>query len=380
MINYFTSESVSEGHPDKLADQISDAVLDAYLKDDKNSHVACETFISRGFIFVGGEVSSKSASVDVRQVAQEVIKKTGYNDSQKGLDFKNCLVASSINEQSSEINSAVGSGNDQGAGDQGIMFGYAIDETEEAMPLSIFMANKLVQKLSELRKQGNAFLWPDAKSQVTVRYENNEVKDIDTIVVSSQHSPDYDLKTLEEFIREELIKPNIPEKYLTDKTKILVNPGGSFTIGGPYADCGLTGRKIIVDTYGGHGAHGGGCFSGKDPSKVDRSACYAARHIAKNIVKAGLAKKCLVQLSYAIGVAEPTSVRVDHFGTSDIPEEVLTKAVRDLWDLRPHAIIKDLNLLNIKYLPTATYGHFGRQGDSFSWEKTNKVSNLKKIK
>lgn len=378
MINFFTSESVSEGHPDKLADQISDAVLDAYLKEDKNSHVACETFLTRSLILVGGEVSSK-ASVDVNSIAKEIIKKAGYDHNKKGLDFKTCVVASALNEQSSEINNAVGSGSNQGAGDQGIMFGYAVDETEEAMPLSISMAHKLVEKLSDLRRQGHAFLWPDSKSQVTVRYDGDKIKDISAIVISSQHDPDYDLKSLEEFVIEELVKPNIPEQYLSKDTKILVNPGGTFVQGGPYADCGLTGRKIIVDTYGGHGAHGGGCFSGKDPSKVDRSASYVARHIAKNIVQAGLAKRCLVQLSYAIGVAEPVSVRVEHFGTAKIPQHELTKMVTELWDLKPRGIIEELDLLTPRYLLTSTYGHFGRKGDNFTWEKPSKVAKLQKL-
>lgn len=378
MIDYFTSESVSEGHPDKLADQISDAVLDAYLKEDKNSHVACEAFLTKGLVIIGGEVSSK-ANVDIARITKEVIKKVGYNDPKKGLDFNSCVIAPVINEQSPEINKAVGSGSQQGAGDQGIMFGYAVDETPEAMPLSISMAHKLVFKLSELRKQGHAFLWPDSKSQVTVRYENGKIKDIDTIVISSQHDPDYDLASLKEFIIEELVKPNMPEQYLSKDTKLLVNPGGTFIVGGPYADCGLTGRKIIVDTYGGHGATGGGCFSGKDPSKVDRSASYIARHIAKNIVHAGLAKKCLIQLSYAIGVAEPISLRIEHFGTSPCSAEQLKKIVLECWDLRPSGIIQELNLCTDKYLPTATYGHFGRSEESFTWEKTDKAAKLKKM-
>ena len=258
------------------------------------------------------------------------------------------------------------------------MFGYAVDETESAMPLSIYIAHKLVENLANLRKQDHNFLWPDSKSQVTVRYKDNKIKDISTVVISTQHDPSYKLKDLKEFVCEELVKKTIPEKYLSKDTKIIVNPGGAFVIGGPLADCGLTGRKIIVDTYGGHGAHGGGAFSGKDPSKVDRSGAYIARHIAKNIVKAGLAKKCLIQLSYAIGLAEPISVWLDHFGSSEIPRNELSKIVCENWNLKPSSIIKDLDLLNRSYLSTATYGHFGRQGENFTWEKTNKISNLKK--
>ena len=377
MIDFFTSESVSEGHPDKLADQISDGVLDAFLKQDKNSRVACEVFLARGLIFVSGELSSK-AYIDVTKVAREIIQNAGYDDARKGLDFKSCSILNFFNSQSSDINNAVGFGVNQGAGDQGIMFGYAIDETEEYMPLSICMAHKLVEKLANLRKQGHKFLWPDSKSQVTVRYEDGKVKDISHIVISTQHDPDYDLKNLKEFLLEELIKPTIPEQYLAKDTKVLVNPGGAFVIGGPFADCGLTGRKIIVDTYGGHGAHGGGSFSGKDPSKVDRSATYIARHISKNIVAAGLAKRCLVQLSYAIGVPEPISIRVEHFGTSEIPRDEMTKLVSELWDLKPSGIIEELDLLSPRYLPTATYGHFGRTGDNFTWEKTTKVAKLQK--
>ena len=377
MIDFFTSESVSEGHPDKLADQISDGILDAFLKEDKDSRVACETFLSKSLVMISGEVTSK-AHVDVTKIARDIIKKTGYDNFKKGLDFNSCSILPFLNTQSSDISNAIGSGVHQGAGDQGIMFGYAIDETEEVMPLSISMAHKLVEKLANLRKQGHNFLWPDSKSQVTVRYENNKIKDISSIVISTQHDPDYDLKKLKGFLIEELINTTVPEQYLAKDIKILINPGGPFVIGGPFADCGLTGRKIIVDTYGGHGAHGGGSFSGKDPSKVDRSASYVARHIAKNIVVSGLAKKCLVQLSYAIGVSEPISIRVEHFGTSEIPSDELTKIVSDLWDLKPSGIIEELDLLFPRYLPTATYGHFGRKEDTFTWEKTTKVAKLQK--
>ncbi len=377
MIDFFTSESVSEGHPDKLADQISDGVLDAFLKEDKNSRVACETFLSSGLIFISGEVNSK-AHIDVTKVAKDIIEKVGYDHFKKGLDFNSCSIIPFLNAQSSEISNAVGSGTHQGASDQGLMFGYAVDETEECMPLSISMAHKLVEKLANLRKQGHNFLWPDSKSQVTVRYENNQVKDISHIVISTQHDPDYDLKNLKEFLIEELIKTNVPEQYLTKDTKLLINPGGSFVTGGPSADCGLTGRKIIVDTYGGHGAHGGGAFSGKDSSKVDRSASYIARHISKNIVASGLAKKCLIQLSYAIGLSHPISVRVEHFGTSEMAQDELKKIILELWDLKPSGIIEELDLLVPRYLPTASYGHFGRTEDSFTWEKTTKVSKLQK--
>lgn len=377
MEDVFTSESVSEGHPDKIADQISDSILDAFLKEDQKSRVACEIFLARGLIFVSGEVSSE-ANVNISEVARQVIKRVGYDSVRKGLDFSSCVILPFLNGQSPDIQSALGQGKDQGAGDQGIMFGYAVDETEELMPLSISLSHKLMEKLANLRKQGHSFLWPDAKSQVTVRYEKGQVKDVSAVVISTQHDPDYDLKDLEEFIREELIKPSIPEKYFTSKTQILVNPGGSFTVGGPLADCGLTGRKIIVDTYGGHGAHGGGAFSGKDPSKVDRSASYAARHIAKNIVSAGLAKKCLVQLSYAIGIAEPLSVRVEHFNTSSLSRDRLTDLVLKNWNLKPSHIIQSLGLLDIFYAPTAVYGHFGRSGPSFTWEQCDKVDKLKK--
>ena len=377
MTTFFTSESVSEGHPDKLADQISDAVLDAFLKEDKNSHVACEVLLAKELVLISGEVDSK-AKVDTVEVAKEIIKTVGYDSKDKGLDYNTCSLKSLLNSQSPNIHTAVGSGKNQGAGDQGIMFGYATDETPEKMPLSISMAHKLVENLAKLRKQGYSFLWPDSKSQVTVCYDKKKIKNISTIVVSSQHDPSYTVKELEEFVHEELIKPTVPKKYLTPDTKIIVNPGGSFVIGGPLADCGLTGRKIIVDTYGGHGAHGGGAFSGKDPSKVDRSGAYVARHIAKNIVEAGLAKKCLIQISYAIGMAEPISVWVDHFDTSKIPREELTKMIKKLWDLKPSGIIKSLDLLNRSYIDTATYGHFGRTDDNFTWEQTNKVSSLQK--
>ena len=377
METFFTSESVSEGHPDKLADQISDGILDAFLKQDEFSRVACEVLLAKGLVVISGEVSSQ-AHVDTVQVAKDIIKKVGYDSTDKGLDYNSCSLQSFLNTQSPNISEAVGSGENQGAGDQGIMFGYAVDETKAVMPLSIYMAHKLVENLAKLRKQGHHFLWPDSKSQVTVRYEDDKLKDISTVIISTQHDPSCKLKDLEEFIREELVKKTVPKQYLTPKTKIIVNPGGKFIVGGPMADCGLTGRKIIVDTYGGHGAHGGGAFSGKDPSKVDRSGAYAARHIAKNLVKAGLAKKCLIQLSYAIGMAEPISVWLNHFETSPLSRQDLEKKISSIWNLKPSSIIKELKLLKQPYLPTACYGHFGRESENFTWEKTDKVADLKK--
>lgn len=376
METFFTSESVSEGHPDKLADQISDAILDAFLKKDSSSHVACEVLLTNKKVMVCGEVSSE-AEVDTIEIAKNLIKKVGYDSIDKGLDYNNCLIESVLNSQSPNIKSAVGSGENQGAGDQGIMFGYAVNETQVAMPLSIHIAHKLMEDLAQLRKNGHNFLWPDSKSQVTVRYENNTLKNISDIVVSTQHDPSFSLKDLEEFIHEELIKVSVPSKYLTKKTRIMVNPGGKFIVGGPTADCGLTGRKIIVDTYGGHGAHGGGAFSGKDPSKVDRSGAYMARHIAKNFVQAGISNKCLIQLSYAIGIADPISIWIEDFGTSTLPVERLKQLVEDNWNLKPSAIIKDLDLLNRNYQATACYGHFGREDQNFTWEQNNKISQLK---
>lgn len=376
METFFTSESVSEGHPDKLADQISDAVLDAFLKQDPLSRVACEVLVAKNQVFIAGEVNSK-ADINVTQVAKDIIKKAGYDSMDKGLDYNACAIHSILNSQSPNISEAIGSGENQGAGDQGIMFGYAVDETEVAMPLSIYISHKLVENLANLRKQGHHFLWPDSKSQVTVQYENNKLKNIATVLISTQHDPSFQLKDLKEFVCEELVKKTIPSKYLKKDTKIIINPGGKFVVGGPMADCGLTGRKIIVDTYGGHGAHGGGAFSGKDPSKVDRSGAYMARHIAKNIVKAGLAKKCLIQLSYAIGMSEPISVWVNHFNTSPISRQELEKKICEIWDLKPSAIITELDLLKRSYLSTASYGHFGREEENFTWEKTDKIADLK---
>ncbi|MDE0092218.1 MAG: methionine adenosyltransferase [Oligoflexia bacterium] len=376
METFFTSESVSEGHPDKLADQISDAILDAFLKQDSFSHVACEVLLAKKKVMICGEVNSR-ATVNTTEIAKNIIKEVGYNSIDKGLDYNNCSIESFLNTQSPNIKEAVGSGENQGAGDQGIMFGYAVNETDVAMPLSIHLAHKLMEDLAQLRKNGHNFLWPDSKSQVTVRYKGNKLKNISTIVISTQHDPSYTLKDLEEFIQEELIKHSVPAQYLTEETKIIVNPGGKFIVGGPSADCGLTGRKIIVDTYGGHGAHGGGAFSGKDPSKVDRSGAYVARHIAKNFVQAGLAERCLIQLSYAIGIAEPISVWINDFETSSLPKEKLKRLIEKNWNLKPSAIIKDLNLLNRNYQQTACYGHFGKKDKNFTWEQINKVSNLK---
>ena len=373
----FTSESVSEGHPDKIADQISDALLDAFLRGDPDSRVACETMLTTGLVVVAGEVTSKS-HVDVQEEVREVIKRIGYDHSDKGLNYKSCSVlTASEKKQSPDIARGVGKGKSQGAGDQGLVFGYAVDETEECMPLSVSLSHKLVKTLAELRKTGERYIWPDSKSQVTVEYENDKVVHIPSVVLSTQHAPDIKLDDLKEFVIEELIKKVIPKKYLQKKHKFYINPTGRFVIGGPSGDCGLTGRKVIVDTYGGHGAHGGGAFSGKDPSKVDRSGAYAARHIAKNIVSAGLARKCLVQIAYAIGVAEPVSFSVYTYGTSTVSEEKLIKAITKLWDLRPASIIAELDLLKPIYSQTAVYGHFGREEEGFTWEKLNKVEALK---
>ena len=383
MSYFFTSESVSEGHPDKMADQISDAVLDAILAQDPKGRVACETLLTTGLVVVAGEITT-SAKVNFSEIARQTVQKIGYDDSDKGFDYKTCGVMVALGQQSPDISMGVketGS-DDQGAGDQGLMFGYATNETPEFMPLTLSMSHKLVKDLAQLRKANKVnWLRPDAKSQVSVQYENGQPKRIDTIVLSTQHADSASQKEIHDFIMEELIKKSIPAQWMDKNTKFHINPTGRFVTGGPMGDAGLTGRKIIVDTYGGHGAHGGGAFSGKDPSKVDRSAAYAARHVAKNIVAAGLAEKCLVQVAYAIGVAQPVSITVQDYGTSTVGTEKLEKAVRQVWDLRPSRIVKEFDLLRPIYSPTAAYGHFGREENLnqgfFTWEKVNKIEQLR---
>ena len=376
--NYlFTSESVSEGHPDKIADQISDAVLDALIKQDPLSRVACETMINTGMVVLSGEITSKAA-VDYAEVARDTIRDIGYTSSAMGFDADTCAVHVSLDEQSVDIAQGVNEGQglhlDQGAGDQGLMFGYACNETDVLMPFAITYAHRLVKRQSEIRKSGILeWLRPDAKSQVTVLYEDGKPKSIDTIVLSTQHAPDIAQKELSDAVIEEIIKPVIPTNMISKQTRFLVNPTGRFVIGGPEGDCGLTGRKIIVDTYGGSAHHGGGAFSGKDPSKVDRSAAYAARYVAKNIVAAGLADVCEVQLAYAIGVAEPVSLMVNTFGTHKINENNIVALIRKHFDLRPKAIIQTLNLLQPIYRASAAYGHFGREDVQFPWDKTDKA-------
>jgi S-adenosylmethionine synthetase len=385
--NYlFTSESVTEGHPDKMADQISDAVLDALLAQDPKSRVACETLITTGLIVVAGEVTT-NARVDYQHIARETVKKIGYDSSDKGFDYKTCGVMVTLDRQSPDIAQGVTVGEglhnqkEQGAGDQGIMFGYAVRESESLMPLTIDLSHKLALRLSEVRKNGTLpWLRPDGKTQVTVEYENGAPKRVDAVVVSSQHGENVTHKQIQEALIEEVVKKTVPSQYLDSKTKFYINPTGRFVVGGPMGDCGLTGRKIIVDTYGGHGAHGGGAFSGKDPSKVDRSACYMGRYVAKNIVAAGLADKCLVQLAYAIGVAEPVSVFVNAFGTEKVDLKKLETAAREIFHLRPAGIIESLNLLRPIYSKTAAYGHFGRSEPEFTWEKTDQVSALRALK
>jgi len=373
---FFTSESVSEGHPDKVADQISDAILDAILEQDPMARVAAETLTNTGLVLLAGEVTT-NARVDYIKVAREVVKDIGYDHPEKGIDYKGCSVLVAYDEQSPDIAQGIDHANDdsldQGAGDQGLMFGYACDETASLMPLPIWLSHQLVKKQSEVRKSGKlSWLRPDAKSQVTLNYQNNKPVAIDTIVLSTQHDPDVSQKDIHEAVIEEIIKPTLPTDIDTTATKFLINPTGKFVIGGPQGDCGLTGRKIIVDTYGGAAPHGGGAFSGKDPSKVDRSAAYAARYVAKNIVANGLASKCLVQLSYAIGVAQPTSIMVDTFGTGKVSNEEMVAIIKNNFDLRPKGIVQMLDLLRPIYRKTAAYGHFGRDEDSFSWEKTDK--------
>lgn len=379
----FTSESVTEGHPDKMADQVSDAILDAILEKDKSAHVACETMLKTGVVIVAGEITT-SSWVNIPEIARETIKKIGYNNSLKGFDYETCGVMVAVESQSADICQGVdpskGVVAEQGAGDQGLMFGYACDETPELMPAPIMYAHALTRQLSHVRNEGLVdFLRPDGKSQVTVRYADGKVKSIDAVVVSTQHSPDVTEKTIHEAIMDLVIKKALPESLITAETKFHINPTGRFVIGGPQGDCGLTGRKLIVDTYGGMGRHGGGAFSGKDPSKVDRSACYMARYVAKNIVAAGLATRCEVQLAYAIGVAEPVSVLVNTFGTNTIPEDEIEKRVRLSFELKPAGIIRSLDLLRPIYAPTASFGHFGRKAENgyFTWERTDKVDVLK---
>lgn len=374
----FTSESVSEGHPDKIADQISDAILDAILAQDPKARVACEVLVKTGMVLVGGEITTK-AWVDVEEITRHVIKDIGYNSSQMGFDWESCAVLSAIGKQSPDI--AQGVDNQQtkilGAGDQGLMFGYASRETDVFMPAPIAYAHRLMEKLAKARKSGQLpWLRPDAKCQLTLKYEQGMPVEVDTVVFSTQHSPDIEHEDLVEAIREEIIKSVLPAEWLNDKTRYFINPTGRFVIGGPLGDCGLTGRKIIVDTYGGMARHGGGCFSGKDPSKVDRSAAYAARHVAKNIVAAGLADKCELQISYAIGVAEPTSIFVDTFGTGRLKNSEIIDLIHTHFDLTPQGIIDQHDLLRPIYRQTATYGHYGRE--NFPWERLDKVAELSK--
>ena len=379
----FTSESVSRGHPDKIADQLSDAILDEVLSQDSNGRVACESLITTGMVVIAGEISTQ-ARLDIPSIVRQTIKNIGYTDAAMGFDYKTCAIISSIDEQSQDIANGIQATDtkEMGAGDQGLVFGYAVNETACLMPASIKCAHQLVQKLEEARREKSIdFIWPDSKSQVTVEYENGICKRIDHVVVSTQHGPDIDPahKDFQSAIMDEVILKALPSQLLDNKTKYDINPNGRFVIGGPMGDCGLTGRKIIVDTYGGHGAHGGGAFSGKDPSKVDRSAAYAARHITKNVVRAGLANKCLLQLSYVIGQPQPISLMMNTFGTSQVSEKVLRKAIFQIWDLTPSSIIREFDLLSPKYLKTAAYGHFGREEDTFTWERENKVEQLKDI-
>lgn len=370
----FTSESVTEGHPDKIADQISDAVLDAIFTDDPNGRVACETLVTTGLVVVAGEIST-TAYVPISKIARNVIKEIGYNDATYGFDSDACAVITTIDEQSPDIAMGVNTG---GAGDQGMMFGFAVNETPELMPLPIMLAHKLTMKLAEVRRDGTLpYLRPDGKSQVSVEYVDGKPKSVNTVVVSSQHGPEVSHAQIRADIIEKVIRP-VCGDYLTSSTIFHINPTGKFIIGGPPGDCGLTGRKIIVDTYGGMGRHGGGAFSGKDPSKVDRSAAYAARYVAKNIVAAGLADKCEIQISYAIGVAEPVSINVNTFGTGKVPDETLVELVRKHFDLTPKGIIASLNLRRPIYRKTAAYGHFGRELPEFTWESIDKAAVLSK--
>jgi S-adenosylmethionine synthetase len=381
MTNFlFTSESVTEGHPDKVADQISDAILDAIIAEDQHARVACETLVTTGMAIIAGEITT-SCYVHMPSVVRETIKEIGYNDSAMGFDWETCAVITSIDEQSPDIKQGVdeGTGHEQGAGDQGLMFGYACDETPELMPMPIIYAHRLTARLAEVRKKKILdFLRPDGKSQVTIQYIDGKPVRVDSVVIAAQHSDVIAYDVLREGIIEEVIKKTIPEPLRDKKTKYYVNTTGRFVVGGPKADCGLTGRKIIVDTYGGVGSHGGGCFSGKDPSKMDRSASYMARHVAKNVVAAGLARKCEVQIAYTIGVAEPVSLMVDTSRTSRIPPDKIAKIIRDHFDLRPRAIVDYLDLLKPIYKKTACCGHFGRNEPGFTWERTHRAEELKK--
>jgi S-adenosylmethionine synthetase len=378
---FFTSESVSEGHPDKVADQISDAVLDAILAQDPTARVAAETLCNTGLVVLAGEITT-NANVDYIQVARNTLREIGYDNTDYGIDYKGCAVLVAYDKQSPDIAQGVDKahddGLDQGAGDQGLMFGYACDETTELMPLPIHLSHRLVERQSQLRRDGRLnWLRPDAKSQVTLRYVDGKPESIDTVVLSTQHDEDISLEKLREAVIEEIIKPVLPKHLIKGAIKFLVNPTGRFVIGGPQGDCGLTGRKIIVDTYGGAAPHGGGAFSGKDPSKVDRSAAYAGRYVAKNVVAAGLASKCLIQISYAIGVAKPTSVMVSTFGTGKVSDEKIAQLVSEHFDLRPKGIVKMLNLLRPIYRKTAAYGHFGREEPEFTWEQCDKAPALR---
>ncbi len=375
----FTSESVSEGHPDKIADQISDAVLDAIFEQDTKARVACETMVNTGMVIIAGEITTE-AWVDMQDVVRKTIKDIGYNHSDMGFDWESCAVITSIDKQSADIAMGVDESSDheQGAGDQGLMFGYASNETDVLMPAPITFAHKMVKRQAEVRKNGTLpWLRPDAKSQVTFNYENDKPVGINAVVLSTQHSPDITLEALREAVMDEIISPILPKEWLNKDTRYFINPTGNFVIGGPVGDCGLTGRKIIVDTYGGMARHGGGAFSGKDPSKVDRSAAYAGRYVAKNIVAAGLAERCEIQISYAIGVAEPTSISVQSFGTGKVDDDRIVELIREHFDLKPKGLIQMLDLLRPIYRNTAAYGHFGREEPDFTWEKTDKADALK---
>ncbi|ACY16768.1 methionine adenosyltransferase [Haliangium ochraceum] len=382
MANFlFSSESVTEGHPDKICDQISDAVLDALLEQDLNCRVACETFAKTGFVLVGGEITA-DAVIDIPTIARNTLKEIGYTDNAMGIDYVSCGVLSAIDRQSPDIAQGVDRGDpaEQGAGDQGLMFGYASNETEELMPMPIQFAHRLAMRLAQVRKEeinGIDFLRPDGKTQVSIRYENDKPVEVEAIVVSTQHHPDASLKQIEEAVRELVIKPVIPEAFIGSKTNFHINPTGRFVVGGPQGDSGLTGRKIIVDTYGGMARHGGGAFSGKDPSKVDRSAAYYSRYMAKHVVAAGLAERCEVQLAYAIGVARPVSILVETFGTNTVPEKQIVEGVQRLFDARPGLLTQELDLRRPIFRRTAAYGHFGREDQGFSWEQTPRAEELR---